>query len=224
VLPPMFNFSNAIGLICKHTGHNEKAYADSSTGGAPYTFGYGTQFYPDGSPVKQNQCCSKEKALGYLFYELNVIDDCLEKLNLGIQESMREALLSFIHSIGWESFLYSHIIDLLEEDNFYAVAEEMSRWVFDEEQKVIGGLIERRKDEIQLFWEDVDSLLPPSAGILMQAFHSFSAREREVKAIQNLERKISPYVLSVFANEFGLGQSTEWVQYPSQDFDDIFNS
>jgi hypothetical protein len=159
-----------------------------------------------------------------LFYELNVIDDCLEKLNLGIQESMREALLSFIHSIGWESFLYSHIIDLLEEDNFYAVAEEMGRWVFDEEQKVIGGLIERRKDEIQLFWEDVDSLLPPSAGILMQAFHSFSAREREVKAIQNLERKISPYVLSVFANEFGLGQSTEWVQYPSQDFDDIFNS
>jgi hypothetical protein len=78
----MSNFSNAVNLICKHAGYNEKAYADPSTGAEPYSFGYGTQFYPDGSPVKREQCCSKEKALEYLFYELNIIDDLLSKLEL----------------------------------------------------------------------------------------------------------------------------------------------
>lgn len=222
-MSPMSNFSNAVNLICKHTGYNEKAYADPSTGTEPYSFGYGTQFYPDGSPVKQEQCCSKEKALDYLFYELNILDDLLSKLNLGLPQSTQEALLSFIHSIGWESFLYSTIIDSLEEDNFYAAAEEIGRWVFDEEHHVIGGLIERRNDEIQLFLEDVDAVLPPSTEILLAAFREYSAAEHEVTAIRQLERKISPYILSIFANDFKVG-STGWLRYPLADFDDIFNS
>lgn len=219
----MSNFSNAVNLICKHAGYNEKAYADPSTGAEPYSFGYGTQFYPDGSPVKREQCCSKEKALEYLFHELNIIDDLLSKLNLGLPRSTQEALLSFIHSIGWESFLYSTIIDSLEEDNFYAAAEEIGRWVFDEEHHVIGGLIERRNDEIQLFLEDVDAVLPPSTEILLAAFREYSAAEHEVTAIRQLERKISPYILSIFANDFKVG-STGWLRYPLADFDDIFNS
>ncbi len=219
----MSDFSNAVNLICKHAGYNEKAYADPNTGAEPYTFGYGTQFYPDGSSVKSEQCCSKEKAIEYLFYELNIIDDLLDKLNLGLPKSMQEALLSFIHSIGWESFLYSNIIDSLEEDNFYAAAEELGRWVFDEEHSVIGGLIERRNDEIQLFLKEVEAVLPPSTEILLAAFREYSAAENEVIAIRQLERKISPHILSVFANEFKVG-STQWLRYPLEDFDDIFNS
>ena len=219
----MVNFSNAVNLICKHAGYNEKAYADPGTGAEPYTFGYGTQFYPDGSPVKQEQCCSKEKALEYLFYELTIIEDLLSKLNLGLPQSMQEALLSFIHSIGWESFLYSSIIDSLEEDNFYAAAEEIGRWVFDEEHHVIGGLIERRNDEIQLLLTDVEAVLPSSTEILLAAFREYSAAGHEVTAIRQLESKISPHVLSVFANDFKLG-STGWLRYPLADFDDIFNS
>ena len=136
---------------------------------------------------------------------------------------MQEALLSFIHSIGWESFLYSNIIDSLEEDNFYAAAEEIGRWVFDEEQSVIGGLIERRNNEIQLFLEEVDSILPPSTEILLAAFREYSAAANEVTAIRQLERNISPHILSIFANEFKVG-STQWLRYPLEDFDDIFNS
>ena len=219
----MADFSYAINLIRKYEGFNEKAYANPVTGGEPYTFGYGTQFYPDGSPVKREQCCSKEKALEYLFHELNIIDDLLSKLNLGLPQSTQEALLSFIHSIGWESFLYSTIIDSLEEDNFYAAAEEIGRWVFDEEQHVIGGLIERRNDEIKLFLEDVDAILSPSTEILLAAFRKYSAAAHEVTAIRQLERKISPYILSIFANDFKLG-STGWLRYPLADFDDIFNS
>ena len=219
----MSDFSHAINLIRKYEGYNESAYPDPVTGGEPYIIGFGTQFYPDGAPVKQGQCCSKEKALEYLFHETNIIDTQLEKLNLGLDDSMRQALISFIHSVGWESFLYSNIIDSLEEDNFYAAAEELGRWVFDEEHNVIGGLIERRNDEIQLFLKEVEAILPPSTEILLAAFREYSAAENEVTAIRQLERKISPHILSVFANEFKVG-STQWLRYPLEDFDDIFNS
>ena len=38
-----------------------------------------------------------------------IIDTELDKLQLDIGSSMREALISFIHSIGWEAFLYSRL-------------------------------------------------------------------------------------------------------------------
>ena len=113
----MSDFSHAVNLIRKYEGFSEKAYPDPDSGGEPYTIGYGTQFYPDGTPVKQGQCCSKQKALEYLFHEVQIIDIQLSKLNLGLDDHMRQALISFIHSVGWESFLYSSIVDLIEIDN-----------------------------------------------------------------------------------------------------------
>ena len=53
----MADFTKAINIICKHEGYKEKAYPDPVTGKHPYTFGYGTQFYPDGSPVKSGHLC-----------------------------------------------------------------------------------------------------------------------------------------------------------------------
>ena len=58
----MADFSEAIELIKKYEGFNEKAYADPVTGGYPYTIGFGSQFYPDGSEVKAGQRCSRKKA------------------------------------------------------------------------------------------------------------------------------------------------------------------
>ena len=62
----MSDLSHAVNLIRKYEGYSEKAYPDPITGEEPYTIGFGTQFYPDGSPVKRGQCCTREKALEYL--------------------------------------------------------------------------------------------------------------------------------------------------------------
>ena len=110
----MADFSLAINLIRKYEGFNEKAYPDHYEDKEPYTIGYGTQFYPDGSPVRKGQRCTKEKALEFLFNEIEVINNELIRLNLPLDEYMRQALISFIHSVGWESFLYSQIIDCIE--------------------------------------------------------------------------------------------------------------
>ena len=219
----MADFSHTINLIRKYEGFNEKAYADPATGAEPYTLGYGTQFYPDGAPVKKGQCCTKEKALEYLFHELNIIDGQLSKLNLGLDNSMRQALLSFIHSVGWEAFLYSHVIDCIEHEDICAATEEINRWIFDADYQLIGGLLDRRREEVQLFLQETNLVPRSSTEILLKAFRNYMATADQVKAIRRLEERISPYVLSEFANQFQLDDSL-LVEYPSDELDLLFNS
>ncbi len=219
----MADFSRAINLIRKYEGFNEKAYADPATGCEPFTIGYGTQFYPDGSPVKRGQRCSKEKALEYLFHEVEVIDTQLAKLNLGLDDCMRQALISFVHSIGWEPFLYSRVIDCVEQEDFCGATEEMGRWIFDAEHRVVGNLLDRRRDEIALFLREIDANPWSSTEVLLKAFRNYSAAPHQVRAIRLLEEKISPYFLSEFANNFQIDEDP-WVDYPSTEFDSIFNS
>ena len=68
-----------------------------------------TTYYPDGSEVKQGHMCTERKALEYVLKEINVISHELDKLNLGLLDSMKEALISFIHSVGWEAFSIQRI-------------------------------------------------------------------------------------------------------------------
>lgn len=202
MITPMSDLSCAINLIRKYEGFNEKAYPDPTTGGDPYTFGYGTQFYPDGSPVRKGHCCSKEKALEYLFHEINLIETQLLKLNFGLESHMLQALISFVHSIGWEPFLYTSIIDHLELENYESVTHEISRWIFDADHKVIGGLLDRRREEIDLFLQGVSNIPGCANGVLLTAFRNYTASAKQVNAIRQLEEAINPYVLSEFANNF----------------------
>ena len=209
----MADFAHAINLIRKYEGFNEKAYADPVTGAEPYTIGFGTQYYPDGSPVKKGQRCSKEKALEYLFHEVNIIDIELQKLNLGLDESMRQALISFVHSIGWEPFLYSEIVDAIEREDFKVASDAISRWIFDEYHQVIGGLIDRRREEVSLFLQDVDANPWSSTEILLTAFHNYTAAPHQVRAIRMLEESVNPYVLSEFANNFCIDEDPWGVSF-----------
>jgi len=217
----MYDFSRAVNLIRKYEGFSEKAYPDLSTGDEPYTIGYGTQFYPDGSPVKQGQCCSKEKALQYLFHEVQIIDNQLGKLNLGLDDCMHQALISFVHSIGWQPFLYSAVIDAVEAEDFCTATQEMSSWIFDSEHKVIGGLLDRRREEVNLFLQEIDANPWASTEILLAAFRNYSAAPHEIKAIRELEENISPYVLSKFANDFCI-TDRPWDEFTQEELDAIF--
>ena len=198
----MADFSLAVNLIRKYEGFNEKAYPDHHTNKDPYTIGYGTQFYPDGSPVIRGQRCTKEKALEFLFNEIDVIYRELLKENLNLDEYMMQALISFIHSVGWESFLYSQIIDCIENENFSGVCEDIGRWIFDEEYQVIGGLLDRRKEEIKLFLTEIQTNDWKTSQILLNAFNTFKSTPGQIRAIQKLEESINPYILSDFANNF----------------------
>ena len=100
----MHDFSSAICIIKKYEGFNERACPDPATGAEPYTIGYGSEFYPDGSPVLKGQLVSRKKAFEYLLAELDVIEGELDALKLDLDPHMKNALLSFIHSVGVGSF------------------------------------------------------------------------------------------------------------------------
>lgn len=218
----MSDFSAAISIICKYQGFSEKAYPDPATGKEPYTIGYGSQFYPDGSPVKRGQCCSKHKALEYLFHEISIIETELLKLNLGLDNCMKQALISFIQSIGWESFLYTGIIDAIEHEDFGTCVEEMGRWIFDGNHQVVGGLLDRRREEIALFLQELEINPWSSTAVLLTAFRNYTAAPHQVKAIRALEEKINPYILSEFANSFEINENP-WMWDSAEDADLVFN-
>jgi hypothetical protein len=115
---------------------------------------------------------------------------------------MQQALISFIHSIGWEPFLYSQIIDCMEQENISGVCEEIGRWIFNEKYQAIGGLLDRRREEISLFVTDLDIKGYKSTSILLKAFNDFTGKGNQFKAIQRLEEGISPYLLTEFSNDF----------------------
>jgi GH24 family phage-related lysozyme (muramidase) len=199
-------FARALNIIKKYEGYSETAYPDSSTGGAPYTFGYGSQYYPDGSTVKKGQRCTKQKAIEYLVHDVEIIDADLKRLNLGIDGSMQEALISFIHSVGWDAFLYSNLIDQIECENWPGATTELSRWIFDDYDRAIGGLIDRRREESLLFLEEIKDATLISGDILLKAFRNYTASPRHINAIRLLEEQLNPYVLAGFANAFILDE------------------
>jgi len=217
----MSDFSAAIELIRKYEGYNEKAYPDPTTGGEPYTIGYGTQYYPDGSPVRRGHLCTKRKALEYLYHELEVLDTELKKLNLGLDESMHQALLSFIHSVGWNSFLYSNIIDCLEQEDWRGASQEIPKWVFDQDHKMVGSLLHRRQEEVSLFLREANDCGWLSTEILLTAFRNYTAASHQVRAIRQLEESINPYTLSEFANDFRIDEDPWDVPFDSSDEFDL---
>jgi lysozyme len=218
----MYPYKTALNIIKTFEGFNEKAYSDPESGGEPYTIGHGTQFYPDGTAVKQGHMCTKKKALEYVLKDINLIAHEIKALNLGLYPSALEALISFVHSIGWEAFLYSEIIDQLDRNDYKAVTESINQWVFDKDHQVIGGLLDRRRQEVRLFLQDIEINAWPSDMVLLKAFRNYSAAPHQVRAIRELESAVSPYVLSEFANAFCVTDTIGEME--DEELRDIFSS
>lgn len=216
----MKDYGPAEYIIKKYEGFNEKAYRDPMSGGKP-TFGFGTQYYPDGSPVLSGHRVSREKAEEYLREELTVIEDDLVNLNLDLDPGMHQALLSFIHSVGWNAFFFSNIVDALERRDLKEAVSEINSWIFDEDHKAIASLIQRRSDEITLFLSCTDEFRWQSPDILLKAFRDYEASSREVQAIRQLEKSISPYLLAEFADCFGV--FTRQSSYLPFDYEELYH-
>lgn len=218
----MVPFNEAIQLIKTFEGFHEKAYSDPSIGEEAFIIGFGTTYYPDGSPVRQGHCCTKDKALEYLTDEIKIISTQIIDLNLGLDLSMLNALVSFVHSIGWESFLYSNVVDCCEREDYNQAAKEMTKWIYDSDYAVIGGLVERRRKEVSLFLSELTDGTWIGSDILLKAFRNYTASPGQVRAIRKLQEAVDPYALSSFANDFEL-DSNPYSEFSQSEYDTIFN-
>jgi len=218
----MVPFNEAIQLIKTFEGFHEKAFSDPTTGEEAFVIGFGTTYYPDGSPVRQGHLCTERKALEYLTDEINVISTQLIDLNLGLDLPMLNALVSFVHSVGWEAFLYSNIVDCCEREDYSQAAKEMTKWIYDADYAVIGGLVERRRKEASLFLSELFDNNWAGSDILLRAFRNYTASPGQVRAIRKLQESVDPYALSSFANDFEI-DSDPYSDFSQAEYDTIFN-
>ena len=198
----MYSYREALHLIKTFEGFSEKAFQVPGGAENAYCIGYGTTYYPDGSPVQRGHRCTEAKAIEYLLHEINLIADELIKLNLGLDICMLNALISFVHSVGWDPFLYSNIVDCCEHEDYAQASKEITKWIFDNNHQAIGGLIDRRRKEMRLFLEQYNGNAWTSEDILLKAFRNYTAADYQVRAIRRLQECLDPYTLSEFANNF----------------------
>ena len=142
----------AITLIKKHEGFSAKAYKCPA---GILTIGYGTTQYSNGKKVKENGTITQEQA------EKEVCDFC-EKFyskTISVVEKKRQeqlnqnqicALCSLIYNIGEEQFLSSKCFQYLCNKNDKKALENWN-WI-SAKGKTLPGLIKRRNEEIELFF------------------------------------------------------------------------
>lgn len=198
----MYFFPNAISLIKKYEAYWETAQQIGPVEDDLYRIGYGIENYPDGTAVKFGQKITRRKADEYLSWQVQNIAAWLDNCKLSINEDQREALISFVHSVGTDVFEDSMMFALVEDGKHLQAAEEFTRWIYDEGSYASPLLIERRRHEKLLFlsnlveWDDFHSPL------LLDCFKDYRGLVQQDMAINFLEQKLDPYLLAEFFNLF----------------------
>lgn len=141
--------SYAIDLIKKYEGLSLKAYKCPA---GINTIGYGTTSYPDGTPVKQGDTITKEKAEALLLdYVINKIMPNIR--DLGLTSNQETALCSLIYNIGWGAFAKSKCYKAIKNKDWETAFYNWN-WIKGG-GKVLKGLIKRRAEEMALFFADI---------------------------------------------------------------------
>lgn len=143
-----------LSLIKKWEGLYLNAYLDPVE---IVTIGYGSVCYPNGKLIKLKDKITKQQAEQYLKAECEIISEHLYPLiNATINQNQFDALVSFCYNFGINAFTNSTLRKKLNKGDLLGAAQEFDRWVFVTEsgvKKKLLGLVNRRKDERELFLE-----------------------------------------------------------------------
>lgn len=135
-------------LIKKWEGCKLTAYPDPATGGEPFTIGWGTTFYPDGSRVKKGDKITQQQADNILQWY------CVENIKLPKGQftvNQKIALYSLIYNIGQGAFDRSTCKKNIEAQEW---KRAHANWTWTKAGgKELKGLVRRRNDEKTLFFE-----------------------------------------------------------------------
>jgi GH24 family phage-related lysozyme (muramidase) len=197
----MYFFPNAVSLIKKYEPYYDTAHSSSDSEN-DFWIGYGLNYYPDNSPVKKGQKITKKKADEYLKLQLQEISEWIDDYRLSINENQKEALVSFIHSVGLDIFEESLMFGLIEKNKLLNAAEEFSRWIYDENGYASPLLIERRRHEKLLFLSDLVKWDDFHSPLLLECFKTYCGSMQQDMAINFLEQKLDPYLIAEFFNIF----------------------
>jgi len=153
-------------LITSFEGYHRKL-ADGSA--AAYlcpanipTIGWGTTFYPNGSPVRLGDVRSRALCDSYKENDVKKFSDAVNRLvKVPLTQSMFDALVSFAYNTGAYAFETSTLLRLLNAKDYAGAAGQFERWNKGNGGQVLAGLVRRRDAEEKMFRSE--GLNPASA-------------------------------------------------------------
>ena len=135
------------------------AYRDNATP-PRWTIGWGCTFYPDGTPVKEGDSCTRAEA-DLLF------DSILGRFERGVEQcvfaplndKMFGALVEMAYNVGVPAFAGSTLVRKLNAYDYIGAQGEFDRWVFSGGIDPNTGLVFRRNREQQEFNDGIREAL-----------------------------------------------------------------
>lgn len=119
-----------------------------------YTIGYGHY----GS--KANEIITQEEAEQLLKNDLKIVEFGINNLvKVPINQNQFDALVSFSFNVGFSALRNSTLLKKLNANDFEGASNEFDKWIHAG-NKVLAGLVERRKTEKQLFLKPVPQPKP----------------------------------------------------------------
>lgn len=141
-----------LAFIVSWESFKSDAYPDPATGGDPWTIGYGTTRYPDGSKVKPADVCTKEQAMNWKMSHIKKDAKVLAELN--VNQNQYDAIASFVYNTGaWKTTTLRKKV--LANPSDPSIRDEFMKWNkarVNGKLKVIKGLTNRRKGESDLYF------------------------------------------------------------------------
>jgi GH24 family phage-related lysozyme (muramidase) len=162
------DLAGAIKLIKEFEGCHLSAYPDPLSGGEPWTIGYGTTRYSNGTPVKRGDMINVIEADMLLRLEIDRITDKLRTTvphwNV-MDDNQRSALVSFAYNLGagfYGSAGFETISKCLRERNWAAVPAALELYR-NPGTNVEAGLLRRRRAEGKLWGQHQAAAEPETA-------------------------------------------------------------
>lgn len=135
-----------IGLIKQFEGYSSKAYPDPSTGGAPWTIGYGTT-----KGVKPGMIITAEQAEKMLRDDVAKFESGVSSLiTAPTTQGQFDAMVSLAYNIGLGNFGKSTLLKKHNARCYTCAADQFRVWN-RANGKVMNGLTKRRAAERQVY-------------------------------------------------------------------------
>ncbi|MEM9924140.1 MAG: glycoside hydrolase family protein [Cyanobacteria bacterium P01_D01_bin.50] len=146
--------NKGLKFIAKHEGmilHLYNDPANHATIGVGHLVHYGP--INGSEPEEFKRGITQQRAMEILRADVIQAEKIIHKLvKVALNQNQFDALVSFVFNIGETQFKSSTLLAKLNNGNYNAVPSELNRWVYAEGKK-LPGLINRRRDEGNLFAE-----------------------------------------------------------------------
>ena len=135
-----------IDLIKRYEGCRLKAYKCPA---GVWTIGYGHT-----NNVRPDDIITQDDAEELLKRDLKVHEDNVKRVvKIALTQNQSDALVSFEYNVGYGAFANSTLLKLLNAGNYNGASKQFERWVYAGD-RVLEGLVKRRKAERELFLSD----------------------------------------------------------------------